>query len=159
MTKYTTEHFLGYIKAFNAKDWDVQHSYYAKDVVLDLPRGDNLPTYRGSEGIKSHYGPLLDKFTETIVPIELMIEEDRIFFIMETSFQAKTETIGPSGFTCTPGDIIRVTVWAFYKMEGGLMKTITTNQLHGEFIGKRMTLEETIKDSQSRAARPELILD
>ncbi|KIW18438.1 hypothetical protein PV08_02726 [Exophiala spinifera] len=155
---YTTEHFLDYIRAFNIPDWDKQHAFYAQDVTLDLPTGDNIPTLKGSEGIKGHYRTLLHNFTEKLVPIEVIIEGDRIFFWMETNFQAKAPGPAPSGFTVEAGDIVRVVVWAYYECEGDLMKTIVTNQLSAEFIGKTMTLEEAIKDSQSRAKRPELLL-
>lgn len=158
MTKYTTEHFLDYVRAFNTRDWDKQHSYYTEDVTLDLPPADGNPTLRGSASIKGHYGPLLDNFKECLVPIELMIEEDKILFIMETNFQAKKAARGPAGFDCAVGDIIRVEVWAFYRMEEGLMKSIITNQLTGEFLGQTKTLAERIKESQTRA-RKDLILN
>ena len=151
MPKYSKEKFLDYIRAFNTPDWEKQHSFYAKDVTLALPRGDGLPTFKGSREIKNHYGPLLDNFVEHVVPLELMIEEDKIFFMMETNFKAKKAAHGPAGFDCVPGDVIRVEVWALYHMEGDLMKTIVTNQHTGEFLGQEKTFEERIKESQSRA--------
>lgn len=155
---FTLDDFLDYCRAFNVRDWDKQHSYYTKDVTLDLPPNENLPTLKGSEGIKAHYGPLFESFVEKIVPIELLMEGDRIFFWMEANFQATKTSPSPSGFTAEPGDIVRVVVWAYYKMEGDLMKTIVTNQLSGEFIGKKMTLDEAIKDSQTRVKRSDLLL-
>jgi hypothetical protein len=156
---YTTDDFLDYIRAFNLPDWEKQHAFYAQDVTLDLPPDENIPTLKGSGGIKGHYGPLFSNFIEKIVPIEVLIEGERIFFWMETNFQATKPGPAPSGFTVEPGDIVRIVVWAYYELEGGLMKTIVTNQLKREFIGKTMTLEEAIKDSQSRSKRPELLLD
>lgn len=156
---YTVEHFLDYIRAFNIPDWDKQHAFYAPDVTLDLPPNENLPTLKGSEGIKAHYRGLFGGVIEKLVPIELIIEGDSIFFWMETNFLATKPGIAPGGFNVEEGDIVRVTVWAYYKIEGGLMKTIVTNQLAGDFIGKAMTLEEAIKDSQSRVKRPELLLE
>ncbi|KAF5706000.1 mRNA 3 end-processing YTH1 [Fusarium globosum] len=153
------EHFLDYIRAFNIPDWDKQHAFYTPDVTLDLPPNENLPTLKGSEGIKAHYRSLFGGVIEKLVPIELIIEGDSIFFWMETNFLATKPGIAPGGFNVQEGDIVRVTVWAYYKIEGGLMKTIVTNQLAGDFIGKTMTLEEAIKDSQSRVKRPELLLE
>ena len=155
---FTINDFLDYCRAFNARDWDKQHSYYAKDVTLELPPDDKNPTLQGSEGIKAHYGPLFENFVEKIVPIELLISGDKIFFWMEVNFQATKASLSPSGFNAEPGDIVRVVVWAYYEMEGDLMKTIVTNQLSGTFIGKTMTLEEAIRDSQTRVKRPELLL-
>ncbi|KAF4338446.1 hypothetical protein FBEOM_7715 [Fusarium beomiforme] len=155
---YTVEQFLDYIRAFNIPDWDKQHAFYAPDVTLDLPPNENLPTLRGSEGIKGHYRALFGGFIEKLVPIEVLIEGDGIFFWMETNFLATKAGLSPGGFNVEEGDIVRVTVWAYYETEGDLMKAIVTNQLKAEFIGKTMTLEEAIKDSQSRAKRPELLL-
>jgi len=158
MAKYSVEHFLDYVRAFNTRDWEKQHSYYTEDVTLELPPADGNPVLRGSAGIKGHYSALLDNFKESIVPIELMIEEHKIFFRMETNFLAKNAAHGPAGFECEAGDVIRVDVWAFYVMEGGLMKSIVTNQLAGEFLGHSKTLAERIKESQARA-RKDLILN
>jgi len=155
---YTTEHFLDYIRAFNIPDWDKQHAFYAKDVTLDLPPNGNLLTLKGSEGIKGHYRTLFGGFLEKIVPIDVLVEDDRIFFWMETNFLATKPGPAPGGFTVEAGDIVRVTVWAHYVVEGDLMKTIVTNQLKGELIGKTMAMEEAIKDSQTRTKKPEFLL-
>jgi hypothetical protein len=89
------------------------------------------------------------------VPIDVIIDGDRIFFWVETNFLAVKPGLASGRFTVEAGDIVRVTVWAHYVVEAGLMKTIVTNQLKGELIGKTMTMEEAIKDSQSRAKKPE----
>lgn len=156
---YTVERFLDYIRAFNAHDYDRQHAFYAPDVVLHLPAAEKLPPLVGSKGIKSHYLPLFEKFVEIITPMELVIGDDneRLFFIMETCFEAKEDIVGQSPgavFGVKKGGIVRLSVWAFYVLgSDGLMKDIRVIQSNAEDLGNEKPIEYWLADSRSRARK------
>lgn len=101
----------------------------------------------------AHYVPLHADYEENIAPMEVMINERRVFFIMETYFRAKRAIKDGIGeFEYEEGDVSKVVVWALYDIEDGKMRHITCNLLKAEFFGRKIGLEDLIKESQSRAA-------
>ncbi|RAH46896.1 nuclear transport factor 2 family protein [Aspergillus brunneoviolaceus CBS 621.78] len=150
MASLSLRQFLEYIRAFNAKDYQKQHSFYHPDVRLVLPDPE-VGTLVGSEGIMNHYAVLHATAEETVVPILVMVDQGRIFFVMETYFrycQATDRAV--HGYNAQAGDVIKVTVWALYDMDGGKMKHITCNGLHHEFLGTA-DVNLPINESWSRA--------
>ncbi|KAF7539065.1 hypothetical protein G7054_g2478 [Neopestalotiopsis clavispora] len=144
------EEFLKYVRAFNAHDFEVQHSYYHEDVTLDLP-DPQTPLLVGSEGIKSHYIPLFEVADEVLVPLVVAIDGHNIFYIMECYFTYKKKLPhGVFGHAVDVGDIVKIQVWAHYVVADGKMKTIVCNLLKDTFLGKA-NLEEAIEESKSRA--------
>lgn len=144
------EDFLKYVRAFNAHDFEVQHDFYHEDVTLDLP-DPQTPLLKGSDGIKSHYIPLFAVADEVLVPLAIAIDGHNIFYIMESYFTYKKKLpSGVFGHAVEPGDIIKIQVWAHYKIVDGKMKTIVCNLLHDVFLGKA-NLEEALAESKSRA--------
>ena len=158
MTAISPQEFLKYVQAFNAHDFEVQHSFYHPDVELFLPAEETEPILKGSKGISNHYARIFGTFTEVLVPIEIIANERHLFFLMETQFQANRDiAVGIAKRPWEKGDLGRVTVWAYYDFEDGKMKRIICNQEKFEWFGKTRSLEEAVKDSQSRAA-PEFVL-
>ncbi|PYI33180.1 hypothetical protein BP00DRAFT_132266 [Aspergillus indologenus CBS 114.80] len=86
MASLSLRQFLEYIRAFNAKDYQKQHSFYHPDVRLVIPDPE-VGTQVGSAGIMNHYAVLHATAEETVVPILVMIDQGHIFFVMETYFR------------------------------------------------------------------------
>lgn len=144
------EDFLKYVRAFNAHDFEVQHSFYHDDVTLSLP-DPQTPLLKGSDGIKAHYDPLFEAADEILVPMVIAIDGHNIFYIMESYFTYKKKLpTGVFGHAVEPGDMIKICVWAHYVVVDGKMKTIVVNLLHDSFLGKA-NLEEALAESRSRA--------
>lgn len=153
MAAITPEDFLLYIKAFNAKDFETQHSFYHPDVELLLPAEEKEPVLRGSAGISQHYSRIFSHYHERLVPIEVIANERRVFFVMEVIFHAiKPVSVGIGKLAWESGDLGRQTVWALYDIEGGKMKKIVCNQEKIEFFGKSKTFDQALLESQSRSA-------
>ncbi|KAJ5714975.1 uncharacterized protein N7483_012156 [Penicillium malachiteum] len=79
------KHFLEYLKAFNAKDYNLQHSFYHKNVTLAIPDPE-IGTLIGSNGIMNHYATVHASAKETVVPMFVIMDEKRIFLNMEAYF-------------------------------------------------------------------------
>ena len=143
--------FLKYISAFNARDYQLQHSFYHDDVKMVIPDPE-IGTLFGSTGIMTHYRMVHADAQETVVPMFVMIDEKRIFLSMEAYFYYTRATDkAVHGHTVKPGDVIRVRVWAIYDMQDGKMACITCcNALGDEFLGQ-VDVDELITDSWSRA--------
>lgn len=144
------QHFLQYIKAFNAKDYNVQHQFYHPDVRLVIP-DPAVGTLYGSKGIIQHYSVVHGSAKETVVPMFVMMDGTRILFSMETYFLYEKPTDNAvHGYEVQKGDVIRVKVWALYDMKDGKMLQITCNALGDEMLGQ-VDMEALIEDSLSRA--------
>jgi hypothetical protein len=143
-------HFLRYIQAFNAKDYNIQHQFYHPDVRLVIP-DPAIGTLYGSEGIMKHYSVVHDSAEETVIPMFVMMDGARILFSMETYFlYHKSTDNGVHGHKVRAGDVIRVKVWALYDMKDGRMLQITCNGLSDEMLGQ-VNVEAMIEESWSRA--------
>ncbi|KAJ5113520.1 hypothetical protein N7456_002054 [Penicillium angulare] len=144
------KHFLDYIKAFNARDYKLQHSFYHKDVTLTIPDPE-IGTLIGSDGIMNHYAKVHANAKETVVPMFVMMDEKRIFFSMEAYFYyTKAIDNAVHSHKVNPGDVIRVKVWAVYEMRGGKMAQITCSALSDELLGQ-VNVDDLIKESWDRA--------
>ncbi|KAI1841304.1 hypothetical protein JX265_005752 [Neoarthrinium moseri] len=144
------EEFLKYVRAFNAHDFEVQHSFYHKDVTLSLP-DPQTSLLKGSEGIKAHYEPLFEAADEILVPIAVALDGHNIFYIMHSYFTYKKKLpAGVFGHAVEPGDIIKICVWAHYVVMDGKMKTIVCNLLYDSFLGKA-NLDEALAESRNIA--------
>ena len=146
----TRRQFLQYIEAFNAKDYATQHDFYHPNIRLVIP-DPNIGTLYGSTEIMEHYSVVHDSAEETVVPMVVMIEGDRVFFMMETYFRyTKATDIAVHGYKVQAGDIIRVKVWATYDMKDGKMLQITCNALSDELLG-HIDVNRAIEESWDRA--------
>lgn len=140
---------LNYIKAFNAKDYPLQHSFYDKDVTLTIPDPE-IGTLVGSKGVMDHYSGVHAKARETVVPMIVMMDEKRIFFSMEAYFYYLIATDDAvHSHKVNSGDVIRVKVWALYDMKDGKMAKIVCNALGDELLGQ-VNVDDMIKESWSR---------
>lgn len=141
--------FLKYIEAFNAKDYELQHSFYHENVTLAIPDPE-IGTLFGSSGIMNHYAKVHADAQETVVPMFVMMEGARIFLSMEAYFlYIRTTNHAVHSHKVKPGDVIRVKVWAVYDMLDGKMARITCNALSDEFLGQ-VNVNELIQESWSR---------
>ncbi|KIX01715.1 uncharacterized protein Z518_09441 [Rhinocladiella mackenziei CBS 650.93] len=153
MSSLTAEEFLKYIKAFNSRDFKTQHSFYHPEVELLLPAEEKEPVLKGSDGIFNHYARIFSYYNEHLIPIEIMANGRRLFFVMETLFQAANPiSNGIAKRAWEPGDLGRMTVWALYDLEDGKMKKIVCNQEKFEWFGKSKSFEQALEESQSRTA-------
>lgn len=142
--------FLKYISAFNAKDYELQHSFYHKDIKMVIPDPE-IGNLVGSIGIMNHYAVLHADARETVVPMFVMIDEKRIFFSMEAYFNyTRATNKAVHSHKVKAGDVIRIRVWAVYDMQDGEMARITCNALGDEFLGQ-VDVDELIAESWSHA--------
>lgn len=149
----TRNEFLQYVKAFNEKDFEVQHSFYHPNVELLLPAEENEPVLKGSGEIANHYERIFGHYQERLIPIEIMTSDSRLFFLMETLFRAtKPVTVGIGRRSWEPDDLGRLTVWALYEFEDGKMKKIMCNQEKFEFFGKTKTFDQGLQESHARSS-------
>lgn len=151
MSHLTREDFLDYIRAFNLKDYKAQHAFYADNVTLTIP-DPAVGTLCGSAQILDHYRPVHDAAEETVIPMEVLIDEaqNKVFFMMETYFEYKKSVKGVHDFKVEAGDVIKVTVWAYYENEGKKMKKIVCNLFEDQCLGKINAIEYK-RESESRA--------
>lgn len=150
MPELSCEEFLEYIRAFNSRDYEKQHSFYDPHVTLTIP-DPKVGTLYGSQGIKDHYGPLHADADETVVPIVVVTEGNKLFFIMDAYFKYKRKTDqAVHGHVVEAGDVLKVTVWAYYVLEKKKMTKIVCNLFNDEFLGK-VDLKKYVMESQSRA--------
>ncbi|KAJ5134029.1 hypothetical protein N7448_000949 [Penicillium atrosanguineum] len=142
--------FLMYIAAFNARDYKLQHSFYHDDLKMVIPDPE-IGTLFGSTGIMNHYDLVHADAQETVVPMFVIINENRIFLSMEAYFfYTRATDKAVHSHKVKPGDVIRVKVWAVYDMQDGKMACITCNALGDEFLGE-VDVDELITISWSRA--------
>ncbi|KAJ5359095.1 uncharacterized protein N7496_011508 [Penicillium cataractarum] len=149
MTALSRNDFLNYMRAFNAHDFETQYNFYADDVTLHIP-DPKTGMLRGKDGIRGHYMPLFDVCDEYVVPMVVMNDAHKIFFIMESYFVYKTAREGVFGYPVEAGDIIKIRVWAYYEVENGKMQRIVCNLFQSWFLGK-VDIRELIRESESRA--------
>ena len=146
----TRQEFLEYIKAFNDRDYEKQYSYYHDDVTLDIPDPQTGILY-GKEGIKGHYLPLFNVAEEVLVPMVIMVDGDKIFYLMESYFLYRQKVDkAVFGYRVQPGDIIKIESWAYYQLVDGKMKKIVCNVRKNQCLGK-VDLKEYLRESESRA--------
>jgi hypothetical protein len=114
------DHFLSYIAAFNAQDYDRMVTWYAHDVVLELPR--HSP--RGPAEIKAHYVDLHRSLRELLRVDWLSIGEDRLSFECYTEFHALADrpqfSLGP----LRAGQVLRCTNFVHYDVRDGKFAAI-----------------------------------
>ncbi|KAJ6002841.1 hypothetical protein N7451_005388 [Penicillium sp. IBT 35674x] len=148
-TPRSLKKFLRYIKAFNAKDYKLQHSFYLKDVTLVIPDPE-IGTLIGSTEIMNHYAKVHADAQETVIPMFVIFDDARIFLSMEAYFlYTRTTDQAVHSHKVKPGDVIRVKVWAVYDMLVGKMAKITCNALSDKFLGQA-NVNELIQESWSR---------
>ena len=152
----TRGEFCDYIQAFNAKDLEKQHAFYHDKVELIIP-DPTIGTLEGSSGIREHYKSVHALANETVIPILVMTEPGKVFFIMEAYFQYLVDTDkAVHEHKVKQGDVLKVTVWAFYTLEDRKMKKITCNLFDHQLLGQ-VNVKTCIRDSESRA-EPDLRL-
>ncbi|KAF5012542.1 hypothetical protein FDECE_1409 [Fusarium decemcellulare] len=149
--KLDAQHFLGYMRAFNAADYPAQHAYYADDVELVLP-DSAIPTLKGSSAIVDHYKPIHASADETVVPIIVLSDRGRLFLQMESYFHYKVEIKkAVHDYHVYPGDVVRIHCCAIYDLnDDGKMKRITCHLFSQELLGQ-VDIKEKIRESESRA--------
>ncbi len=156
MSNLTRIEFLDYIRAFNEKDYDKQHAFYHESVELVIP-DPKVGTLKGSSGIMQHYASVHALADETVIPMVVMAERDKLFLLMEAYFKYKRDTDqAVHEHNVRQGDVLKVTVWALYGMEGKKMKHITCNLFKDELLGQ-VDIKACVRDSESRA-EPDLRL-
>ncbi|KXT03039.1 hypothetical protein AC578_652 [Pseudocercospora eumusae] len=149
--RLSREDFLTYIRHFNTRSYEKQHSFYAKDVVLILP-DPAIPPLRGSEAIAAHYSGVHSLAQETVVPVVVMNDREHVFFEMEVYFKYIVDTDqGVHSQTVKKDDVFKVIVWALYDInEQGKMTKIRCNLWEEKLLGQ-VDVDELIQESKSRA--------
>lgn len=143
--------FLAYIKAFNTRDYTFQHSFYSPSITMILP-DPAIPPLLGPAAISQHYAQVHSVARETVVPITVLNDNDKVFFVMEVYFQYLMDTDeGVHGKKVKEGDVFSVTVWALYDLdERGKMVRIRCNLWEERMLGK-VEVGPLIEESRGRA--------
>ncbi|KAJ5368661.1 uncharacterized protein N7496_008421 [Penicillium cataractarum] len=150
MTTLTLQDFLTYIHAFNAQNYTLQHTFYHRTVSLTLPDPD-IPPLKSSPAIQSHYDTIHALAHETVVPMIVLIDANRVFFSMEAYFQYRIDTDNAvHGYSVKAGDVIRVKVWAVYEIVEGKMGAIVCCAVGDECLGK-VEIGDVVAESWGRA--------
>lgn len=143
--------FLSYLKAFNTRDYKFQHSFYAQNVTLTLP-DPAVPPLKGPSAIAQHYDGVHSLTKETVVPMTVMNDGDKVFLVMEVYFKYLKDTDeGVHSQKVKKDDVFKVQVWALYDIdEEGKMLTIRCNLWEEKLFGQ-VDVEPLIAESRSRA--------
>lgn len=151
MTLLSRHDFLSYIKAFNTRDYEHQHSFYAANVTLILPDPAVAPLH-GSAAITKHYSQVHSVAQETVIPMVVMNDGDKVFFVMEVYFKYLVDTDqGVHSRSAQKDDVFKVTVWALYDIDAeGKMATIRCTLWEEKMLGQ-VDVEPLITESRSRA--------
>ncbi|KAL1847378.1 hypothetical protein Daus18300_013963 [Diaporthe australafricana] len=150
-SKLDVSQFLEYLRAFNARDYETQHSFYAPQVELVLPDAD-IGTLKGSSAIMEHYRPIHENADEKVIPLIVMSDRGRIFLHMNAYFVYKNEVAkAVHDYHVHPGDVIKIDNCAIYDLDAqGKMKRITCRLFKQELLGQ-VDIKEKIRESESRA--------
>lgn len=107
---------------------------------------------KGPAAIAKHYSGVHGVAQETVVPMVVMNDKDKVFFEMEVYFKYITDTDeGVHSQKVKKGDVFKVTVWALYDLdERGRMLTIRCNLWEEKMLGQ-VDVEPLIRESRSRA--------
>lgn len=151
MPALSRKDFLSYIHSFNTRNYAHQHSYYAHDVVMTLP-DPAIPPLKGPEAIAKHYEGVHGLAQETVVPMVVMNDGDKVFFEMDVYFKYVKDTDqGVHSTKVLKDDVFKVTVWALYDInEEGKMLRIRCNLWEEKLLGQ-MNVDQLVSESRSRA--------
>ena len=143
--------FLDYLRAFNKADYSAQHSFYTDDVELVLP-DPAIDTLKGKKAVLAHYQLIHASAKETVVPIIVLSDRNKIFLQMEAFFVYQREVEhAVHDYHVYPSDVIKISCCAVYDLDAeGKMKRITCHLFNQELLGK-VDIENEIKESQSKA--------
>jgi len=145
------DQFLEYVKAFNRRDYEKQHSYYTSDIELILPDA-SLAALKGSAAIMEHYKNLHAQAEEVVVPMVAMSERHRVFYMMDAYLKYHEEVErGFKGYHVYAGDVIKMEIWAVYDVRAdGKIKKITCNLYRCELLGQ-VEMQERVCHSKARS--------
>ncbi|KAK4628295.1 uncharacterized protein CLAFUR5_04448 [Fulvia fulva] len=151
MPRLSRQDFLSYIRSFNTRSYEHQHTFYAPDITMTLP-DPAVPILRGPEAISKHYAQVHRVAEETVVSMVVVTEYDHVFFEMEVYFKYVVDTDKDvHGTTVQEGDVFKVTVWALYVIdEAGKMRSIRCNLWEEKMLGQ-FEMGPLIEESRSRA--------
>lgn len=153
--RLSRQDFLTYIQSFNTRNYAHQHSFYAENVTLILP-DPAIPPLKGSAAITKHYSGVHAVADETVVPMVVMNDGDKVFLLMEVYFRYTVDTDeGVHSQKVKKGDVFKVTVWALYDIDdAGKMETIRCNLWDEKLFGQ-VDVDRLISESKARA-QPDL---
>ena len=151
MPRLSRQDFLSYIRSFNTRSYEHQHSFYARDITMTLP-DPAVPVLHGPDAVSKHYAQVHSVAEETVVPMVVVTEDDHVFFEMEVYFKYSVDTDkGVHSTTARKGDVFKVTVWALYVIsEEGKMQSIRCSLWEERMFGQ-VEVEPLIEESRSRA--------
>ena len=107
--------FADYIAAFNDNDFPRFTSYYADDVLLELPQRQ----IRGRGGIEAFYREVKSRIRETLIIKQVIADEHGLAAELDTTFTALADW---PEFIVAPmrtGDVIRLVSFVMYRIANG----------------------------------------
>jgi hypothetical protein len=142
--------FKTYLQAFNARDYEVQHSFYDENVTLKLP---TVPLLEGKAAIVSQYKAVHPSFDEAIIPLDILINDHRIIILKRTVFGAREDTPDFLGQPLKKGDVVVFAAYIHYEFnEYGKIIRINLTGYEEEdkpalrFLGKTKSFKQVVDE-------------
>ena len=124
----TKAEFLEYIDHFNNQRFDTVIGYFAPDVTVEYPDGlqDTEPpmTLHGPKAFFDMYKSWAEFTREALELGDFISTEDRLFVELYTEFHLTKDAPNLFGGPKKRGDVVIMTNWVLYNMEGGKFKKI-----------------------------------
>ncbi|KAK2073428.1 hypothetical protein P8C59_007713 [Phyllachora maydis] len=155
--QFSKTDFLDYCRAFNRRDYAAMASYYTADVALTLP-DPAAPALHGRGAVVEYYERLHATADETVVPVVLMADAARMFYVMDAYVRCKRAAACLLGYDDVGvGDVVMMRIWALYELsDEGRIARIECRLVKRALLGT-VDLEERLEESR-RAADPGLEL-
>ncbi|KAF4314223.1 hypothetical protein GTA08_BOTSDO00704 [Botryosphaeria dothidea] len=148
MSAITLPSFLEYLRAFNSRSYEPQHAFYSPSITLALPDG----TLNGSAAIREHYAKVHARFSEAVVPLEILRNDRHIVLIKQTVFSAREPVPEFCGHKFEKGDVMVLSALILYDFDDeGKIVRAKVNTTGMEFLGGRKSFKEVVSEIKAKA--------
>ncbi len=106
------ERMKKYFETYNTDFEKAVDTFYTDDIDFEYPGGK----YNGKEAVKAYFGKVQEKFKETLRPIHLMIEGDKVAAEVEAELQALIDFPDFGGKPFNKGESQFTTYGIFYDL-------------------------------------------
>lgn len=123
------ERFLEYVQHFNSKNYEAVTSYFTQDVTVEYYTSWSNPlaparTLHGRQGFIDSYKLLHEHCREVLELGDFMVSDSQMFAELYTEFHCFKDHPTFSARPLKEGDVVIMTNWVMYDMEGEQFKRI-----------------------------------
>ncbi|KAG9257613.1 uncharacterized protein F5Z01DRAFT_671206 [Emericellopsis atlantica] len=148
--------FVKYLRAFNARDYDTQHAFYADDITLNLPYVEPLV---GKDAITAQYAQIHPIADEAVIPMDIVYNGRTFIVPKRTIFRLRQDVPELMGLKdLKRGDVIVYTAYLqyYFNKEGKIRQIDLTTLSDERQLGPRLLLRGTdfveVVDGYQKAA-------